>query len=679
MKTVNTGIVGEAVKVPLVEISVEIELVTGHFLCGLVEANMQSGVVEQGAVNIDEPLVDTSDVEDVDNLELHTLFSDEVDDTIEISEFCSRDKLIELQHSDSSLTSLFDLARCPERTARSFYEVRDGVLVRIWRNVVEPDGFGRTQVIVPISLRVKIIRIAHDVPSSGHLGTQKTLDRVLRHFYWPGIFKFVRDYCCTCDVCQRLGKGNKKARAPLINLPVIDKPFSRIAMDIVGPLETCEKSGNRFILTIMDLATHFPFAVPLKVHTAVEVAKALVSVFTTFGFPDEVLSDQGTEFMYELMQLLSNECQILQLKTSAFHPECNGCLERWHRTLKDMLKAVGETFEGDLDEILPWVLFAYREVPVQGLGFSAFDIMFGRDVKGPLQMIKQSWMKTDVVPALKKVNLIDFVLDLREKIKVSLQIVNENELMMKSKSKEWYDVNAKSVKFEKGDQVLLLPLIGKPLQAKYCGPYQVLKRLGEVDYLVGTPDRRKTKRVVHVNLMKRYLARQSEHVLVVTDEPVLVSDTGNSKAFLDNINMDHLNQSQIDDLTHVLCNFQSVFSDMPGKTTLVSHDVRLLEGARPVRQSPYPLHPERLELVNKEIKELLIEESESTWAAPIVLVSKPDGTMRLCTDFRKLNAVTVPDPFPMPRVETLINRVGQAKFLTKLDMTKGYWQVPIAP
>ena len=221
------------------------------------------------------------------------------------------------------------------------------------------------------------------------------------------------------------------------------------------------------------------------------------------------------------------------------------------------------------------------------------------------------------------------------------------------------------------------------MQAKYCGPCQVLKRLGEVDYLVGTPDRRKTKRVVHVNLMKRYLARQSEHVLVVTDEPVLVSDTGNSKAFLDNINMDHLNQSQIDDLTHVLCNFQSVFSDMPGKTTLVSHDVRLLEGARPVRQSPYPLHPERLELVNKEIKELLklgiIEESESTWAAPIVLVPKPDGTMRLCTDFRKLNAVTVPDPFPMPRVETLINRVGQAKFLTKLDMTKGYWQVPIAP
>ena len=107
-----------------------------------------------------------------------------------------------------------------------------------------------------------------------------------------------------------------KARAPLINLPVIEKPFSRIAIDIVGPLETCDKTGNRFILTIMDLATHFPFAIPLKVHTAVEVAKALVSIFTTFGFPDEVLSDQGTEFMSELRQLLMNESVNFLSETS---------------------------------------------------------------------------------------------------------------------------------------------------------------------------------------------------------------------------------------------------------------------------------------------------------------------------------------------------------------------------
>src|SRR5688572_31131885 len=198
-----------------------------------------------------------------------------------------------------------------------------------------------------------------------------------------------------------------------------------------------------------------------------------------------------------------------------------------------------------------------------------------------------------------------------------MALVNESEGIEKEKAKYWYDQKAKKVVFEVGEKVLvLLPLIGKPLQAKYCGPYVIEKRLGEVDYLVGTPDRRKTKRVVHVNLMKRYLPRQGEKVMVVDIEPethVLVTDTSTPTSFLESVNMDHLNQSQIDDLTNVLCKFQYVFSDMPGKTTLVSHDVKLMEGVRPMRQLPYPLHPERLKLVNEEIEELLqsgiIEES----------------------------------------------------------------------
>ena len=124
-----------------------------------------------------------------------------------------------------------------------------------------------------------------------------------------------------------------------------------------------------------------------------------------------------------------------------------------------------------------------------------------------------------------------------------------------------------------------------------------------------------------------------------------------------------------------------MFSDQPGQTTVIQHDIELIPGARPVRQTPYRMHPDKVRSVNLEIAELLragiIEESDSPWAAPILVVPKPDGTGRLCTDFRKLNAVTVPDPFPMPRVDTLLDKLGGAQFMTKLDMTKGYWQIPI--
>ena len=149
-------------------------------------------------------------------------------------------------------------------------------------------------------------------------------------------------------------------------------------MDIVGPLTPCTVSGNRFILTVIDFASHFPLAYPIKTQTAAEVVRCLILVFTTFGFPDQILSDCGSEFMSELMQLFLFECKVAQFKTSPYHPQSNGCLERFHRTLKSMLKGVGETFSGDWNQLLPWVLYAYREVPVEGLLFSPFDLKYKR-------------------------------------------------------------------------------------------------------------------------------------------------------------------------------------------------------------------------------------------------------------------------------------------------------------
>ena len=141
-----------------------------------------------------------------------------------------------------------------------------------------------------------------------------------------------------------------------MNLPVIANIFSKIAVDIGGPLTSCSVSGSRLILAVIDFASHFLLAFPIKTHTAAEVVRCLILVFTTFGFPDQILSDCGSEFMGELMQLFLLEFKVAQIKTLPYHPQSNGCLERFHRTLKSMLKGVGETFPGDWDQLLPWVL-----------------------------------------------------------------------------------------------------------------------------------------------------------------------------------------------------------------------------------------------------------------------------------------------------------------------------------
>src|SRR6218665_1365241 len=114
-------------------------------------------------------------------------------------------------------------------------------------------------------------------------------------------------------------------------------------------------------------------------------------------------------------------------------------------------------------------------------------------------------------------NVIDYILLLRDIIRSSLEIVNANEEIVKKRSKVWYDRNTKPVSYKEGNLVLvLLPLIGKPLQAKFFRPYVVEKRIGEVDYVVTTTDRRKSRRVVHVNLLKKYIAR-------VTDTPTPIA------------------------------------------------------------------------------------------------------------------------------------------------------------
>jgi len=592
-----------------------------------------------------------------------------------------RAELIRLQQSDPDLQTLYKLVDKIEHP----YSVRFGVLVRAWKDKLSPQEATFHQIVVPTNLRAKLLSVAHDIPAAGHLGVAKTKDRLSRHFYWPSLSKDVKDFCRSCDVCQRLGKGPTNLPAPLHNLPLVSEPFCQVAIDIVGPLPVCKDTGNRFILTVLDLCTHYPEAIPLKQHTAQDVAQALGNVFSHFGFPQEILSDQGSDFMSALMQIFLTDFGINQIRTSPYHPQTNGACERFNGTLKSMLRSLTEKFPDTWDAALPWILFAYREVPVETLGCSPFDLLFGRSVAGPLSLLKSAWLRESDLQGAKR-NVVEFILDTRERLRHALEMANEHATKERTKSKTWYDRRACQRVFQPGDKVLvLLPIPGHPLHAKFHGPYVVEQQLGPVDYVISTPDRRKTKRVCHINLLKEYHERDPRFVTCITTEPVAaLQETVPDESTMDSSMEDTLStlsSEQRTELEHLLAEFDDVFSDTPGKTNLGVHHIELIPNTLPIRCTPYRLHPEKREVLRKELDSLLelgiIEESDSPWASPIVLVPKSDGTLRLCTDFRKVNAVTVPDPFPIPRVEDLLDRVGQSRYLTKLDMTRGYWQVPL--
>ncbi len=109
-----------------------------------------------------------------------------------------------------------------------------------------------------------ILCLAHDHQLAGHLGVTKTYNRILSHFFWPGLKKYVAHYCRTCHTCQIVGKPNQSIPpAPLTPIPAIGEPFEHVMVDCVGPLPKT-KSGNQFLLTIMCVATRFPEAIPLR-------------------------------------------------------------------------------------------------------------------------------------------------------------------------------------------------------------------------------------------------------------------------------------------------------------------------------------------------------------------------------------------------------------------------------
>ena len=171
-----------------------------------------------------------------------------------------------------------------------------------------------------------------------------------------------------------------------------------------------------------------------------------------------------------------------------------------------MLRAVSDKFEDTWDEALPWVLFSYRECPVDSLGFSPFELIYSYPVQGPLAIIKKAWLGEDNSVNSTKQSVVSFMLETREGLRVTREI----------------DV------FEPGQLVLaLLPRPGQPLEAKWKGPYKVLSRIGKVDYVISTPNKRKPTRLCHINMLKPYIERQWNHDVVkncLVFDPIPFSD-----------------------------------------------------------------------------------------------------------------------------------------------------------
>ena len=581
----------------------------------------------------------------------------------------STNDLINMQKSDVSIKSCWEKVDANLLTYPRFCK-RNDVLIRIansrnnLRDMLQ-------QIVLPKEMRDRVMSLAHDTVMSGHLGVNKTKERISSHFYWPGMDKDIALFCRSCEKCQK-NSINKPAKAPLINLPVINTPFSRVAIDLIGPLPKSSK-GNRFGLVMIDLATKYPDAIPLKHIDSYTVAEALIEIFARVGLPREILHDQGTQFMSAVMKRFNQLLQIKSINTTPYHPMCNGSCENFNKTLKQMVRKICDDEPESWDKFLQPLLFAYREVPQCSTGFSPFELTLGYNVRGPLFLLKEKLLDNCNDP--EQLPITQYVLDMRNKIRQYLDMSNANEVVSKSKQKLYYDRTTRKRNYKLGDKVLLLlPTSSNKLLAEWKGPFEVVRKLNNVDYVIRVFEK---ERMYHINMLKPFHEREInvntdvENVNVIVDENLPVFDV--------NCNLSIKNKQKVE---NVLERYDDAFDENPGKILGLSYDISVDPSVKPISslpyKIPYALKSQVKETLDKWLDTGVIRKSCSSWAAPVVIVQNKDESIRVTVDYRKINPHVNVDNFPMPDRDIVIEKLSNSKFLTKLDLTKAYLQMPLS-
>ena len=384
----------------------------------------------------------------------------------------------------------------------SYLEVK-GKLVRR----VETPQDTWDQLVVPKDQRLAVFTLGHEGIMGGHMGHAKTSERIQSSFYWPGMSGDVQRYTRSCDACQRTADRGRMKPGKLQPFPIIDQPFKVVSVDIVGPIEPRATDGSRYILTMVDHATRYPEAAPLKNIETVTVAEALMGFFSRLGIPGTIHSDRGTQFTSEMMAEVKRLLRVGSSYTTPYHAMGNGLVERFNGTLKRMLRKMCVEQPQEWSRYINPVLFAYREVPQASTRFSPFELLYGRTVKGPLHVLKNLWEGEDCAPETK--TTYEYVIDLRNRLEETCKLAREELAKAKEYQKSKYDVKAKERRFKVGDKVLLLlPTSRNKLLLQWKGPFPIVECTHSLTYVISIKG---VKKKYHVNMLKRYEERVEEN------------------------------------------------------------------------------------------------------------------------------------------------------------------------
>ena len=425
--------------------------------------------------------------------------------------------------------------------------MQDQVLYRNTLRIHEQD-VSTKQVIVPRVLRKQLMKMAHEGMTGGHLGFEKTKVQVQRRAYWPGFSKDVLSFCQACEPCARYRRGAAPKQGlmePLVTGDVME----RVSIDITGPHPT-SSLGYKYMLTIVDHFSKWADAFPIRNQEAQTVAKVLLDrVFCYLGMPLQILSDQGANFQSELFRELCISLDIEKIRTSIYKPSTNGAVERFHRTLNSMIGRVVAENHRNWHELIPQIMAAYRASEHSATGFSPNKIMLGRECRAPIDLVLGTPGDPDAVFSHDK-----YVQNKQEQMIFCYAAVREHLGESARRRKHTYDMTVKPKRFQIGQKVwYYYPRRYKSRSPKwqrfYTGPFEIVKQLGPLNYLLKKCNGRK-EILAHVDKMKicREVESQGVNDSSLNNNNVEIHpETGVNDSSLDYNNVNIHSETGVDD------------------------------------------------------------------------------------------------------------------------------------
>ncbi|KAG0753304.1 hypothetical protein G6F24_013069 [Rhizopus arrhizus] len=350
----------------------------------------------------------------------------------------------------------------------------------------------------------------HQHPLGGHLAYNNTLHKIASRYYWNSMSADILEYVKKCHRCQR--HGSKSLNEELYPIAVSSKPFDRIALD-VKHIQT-SRAGHRYIIAGIDYLTKYVEARAIRFQSASEIALFLYEeIICRHGCPTIIISDNGKPFVSDLIKKVCFNYSIIHKTTTPYNPQSNGLIERFNRTLGQILQRRSDEEKLDWDEYLPAALFAYRSMKQATTNHSPFFLVYGYEPKTPFDLDHHVYERNSPkYESLLMHRTVHQILNLKKIREQASQAIKKTQIAQKKAIDDKILEDKKELKppFKLGEIVLLYKDFlttswsGK-LQDKWDGPYIIQSILGKGTYHIKSMNVQDSKiRRVHGNRLKIY-------------------------------------------------------------------------------------------------------------------------------------------------------------------------------